>query len=128
MLYLSTRGHAERNESGANPGKASSARRHRSCSNVPAAWRDAFAALPTLYGPAQEVLGRLPAGTRVTGYADALSGAALAGGTDSPLFVVPSNCVPQAVLDSLDDFGVTTVRLLGGVGVLSARVAALLPC
>ncbi len=63
-----------------------------------------------------------------TGYADALSGAALAGKNDSPLFVVPGTCVPQATLDAIAAFGATDIVLLGGTGVLSPSVANLTSC
>ena len=63
-----------------------------------------------------------------TGYADALAGAALAGVNDAPLFTVPGNCVPQAVLDAIDDLGATNIVLLGGIGTLSPAVGELTPC
>ncbi len=63
-----------------------------------------------------------------TGYADALAGAALAGANDSPLFTVPGTCVPQIVLDALGAHGVTTVTLLGGIGVLNTSVGNLSAC
>jgi putative cell wall-binding protein len=63
-----------------------------------------------------------------TGFADALAGAALAGANKSPLFVVPGNCVPAAVLDAIEDYGATRVQLFGGTGVLSAAVENLQRC
>lgn len=63
-----------------------------------------------------------------SGFADALSGAALAGRDSAPLFVVPGNCVPLATLDALDSMGVTKVTLLGSVASLDANVAALNSC
>jgi putative cell wall-binding protein len=63
-----------------------------------------------------------------TGYADALSGAALAGSENAPLYLVPGNCVPQNVLDSIEYFGATRIVLLGGTGVLSPAVEALTSC
>ena len=63
-----------------------------------------------------------------TGYADALSGAALAGSEGAPLYLVPGNCVPQGVLTDIDDLGVKRIVLLGGTGVLSSAVQALTPC
>ena len=77
---------------------------------------DTFTASPTVY---------LAVGT---GYADALSGAALAGKNDAPLFVVPGTCVPQGVLDAIVDLGATKVVLLGGSGVLNSSVANLVKC
>ena len=63
-----------------------------------------------------------------TGYADALAGAALAGVNDAPLFTVPNSCVPQPVLDAIDDLGATNIVLLGGIGTLSPAVGELTPC
>lgn len=63
-----------------------------------------------------------------TGFADALAGAALAGGNTSPLFVVPGHCVPMPVLDAIEDYGATQVQLFGGAGVLSAGVENLQGC
>jgi len=63
-----------------------------------------------------------------TGYADALAGAALAGGRGEPLYIVPPNCVPRAVLTHMESTGVEEVSLLGGTAVLSSRVAALRRC
>ncbi|MBB5633914.1 putative cell wall-binding protein [Cryobacterium mesophilum] len=63
-----------------------------------------------------------------TGFADALSGAALAGSQGAPLYLVPGNCVPQNVLDAIDQYGATSVVLLGGTGVLSAAVGSLTSC
>jgi putative cell wall-binding protein len=63
-----------------------------------------------------------------TGYADALAGAALAGKNHAPLFIVPGNCVPQAVIDAIVDFGADEVILFGGIGALSAAVENLTPC
>jgi putative cell wall-binding protein len=63
-----------------------------------------------------------------TGYADALSGAALAGSAGQPLYLVPSNCVPTPVLEDITALGASHIVLLGGTGVLSAAVEALTPC
>lgn len=62
------------------------------------------------------------------GFADALAGAALAGGEPGPLFVVPRTCVPQAVLSEIVDLGARSVVLFGGTAVLTSRVAALQRC
>lgn len=62
------------------------------------------------------------------GFADALAGAALAGATPGPLFVVPGTCVPSGMLDRIDAFGASTVVLFGGTGVLTPAVASLTPC
>lgn len=63
-----------------------------------------------------------------TGYADALSGAALAASLDAPLFTVPANCVPQAVLDRIDALAPEKVYVLGGPGTLSQAVFDLTAC
>jgi len=64
-----------------------------------------------------------------TGYADALAGAAVAGGgTASPLFLVPGNCIPQDVLDLMVTINVDRYVLLGGTGVLTPAVESLTPC
>lgn len=61
-------------------------------------------------------------------FPDALSGGAFAGRLSAPLFVVPSDCVPQGVLDSIARLGATKVTLLGGTASLSPAVEALTPC
>jgi YVTN family beta-propeller protein len=61
-------------------------------------------------------------------FPDALAGSAWAGAIGAPLFVVPGNCVPQAVLDSLTTLNVSHVTLLGGPNSLSDRVADLASC
>jgi putative cell wall-binding protein len=63
-----------------------------------------------------------------TGYADALAGAALAGKSGYPLYLVPGNCVPNDVISEILRLGITKVVLLGGTGVLSPAVEALTPC
>ncbi|GGL05273.1 hypothetical protein GCM10007382_26470 [Salinibacterium xinjiangense] len=63
-----------------------------------------------------------------TGFADALAGAALAGLNNSPLYVVPTNCVPSYVLTDLQALGTRQRVLLGGSSVLGAGVEALTPC
>ena len=62
------------------------------------------------------------------GYADALSGAAAAGFIPVPLWVVPSTCVPAAVLGDGAALGVDSYVLLGGRGALGDGVAALRQC
>lgn len=61
-------------------------------------------------------------------FADALSGAALAGVNDSPLFVALPNCVPQSALDAITALAARNIVLLGGTAVLSDDVAALESC
>ncbi|MER3388719.1 MAG: cell wall-binding repeat-containing protein [Microcella sp.] len=87
------------------------------------------------YTTSMEITEEIFAGTNAggyfavgTGYADALAGAALAGGTGEPLYIVPPNCVPRDVLTHMQSTGVEEVRLLGGTAVLNSRVAALSRC
>jgi putative cell wall-binding protein len=63
-----------------------------------------------------------------TNFPDALSGGAVAGSLDAPLYITPGTCVPSAVMDELDRLNVADVELLGGPQVLSASVAALTRC
>ena len=57
-----------------------------------------------------------------TGFADALAGSALAGWKDAPLYVTPSTCVKQSVLDEIKRLGASNIVLLGGSGALSDGV------
>lgn len=59
-----------------------------------------------------------------TGYADALSGVALAGHSGAPLYLVQPTCVPSAVGVDLARLGSPQRVLLGGTAALSAAVAA----
>ncbi|MCJ1694986.1 cell wall-binding repeat-containing protein [Rathayibacter caricis] len=61
-------------------------------------------------------------------YPDALAGATAAGYSGSPLFAVPRDCVPRAVLDDIARFGAKRVVLLGSTNTLSDSVARLTPC
>jgi putative cell wall-binding protein/protocatechuate 3,4-dioxygenase beta subunit len=61
-------------------------------------------------------------------YPDALAGAALAGRTGAPLYVVPGTCVPSAVLDGMARHGVERFVKFGGAGVLTAGVEQLTQC
>lgn len=61
-------------------------------------------------------------------FPDALSGAALAGAIDAPLYVIPATCIPADTLQQIAGRGVTTVHLLGGTSALSDNVAALRSC
>ncbi len=63
-----------------------------------------------------------------TGFADALSGAALAGARSAPLFVTPASCVPTGALTQLAQWGTATHVLLGGVAVLGPGVQNAVPC
>jgi putative cell wall-binding protein len=61
-------------------------------------------------------------------FPDALAGAALAGLRGAPLFVVPSNCVPAAVLRDIHGYRASNVTLLGGEASLNANVFSLTSC
>lgn len=63
-----------------------------------------------------------------TGFADALAGAALAGYSGSPLFVVPGTCVPAYAVNTLTRLGTTQRELLGGVAALGSGVENLTSC
>ncbi len=61
-------------------------------------------------------------------FPDALAGTAAAAASDSPLFVVPSACIPQAVLDEIAALGAKTITLIGGTPSLSIDVENLTAC
>lgn len=63
-----------------------------------------------------------------TGYADALSGGALAAAYGAPMFITPGNCIPVAVLKKINSLGASQVVLLGGPNALSDSVANLTRC
>ncbi|MDO7881116.1 cell wall-binding repeat-containing protein [Salinibacterium soli] len=65
-----------------------------------------------------------------TGYnfPDALAGAPLAGGTSSPLIVVPTTCIPAGTMSVLAQFGTSSITLLGGPASLTPDVQALRSC
>lgn len=55
-------------------------------------------------------------------FADALAGAALAGRNGSPLFVVPSGCLPPSTAATISAYGTVSTVLLGGPSALSDAV------
>jgi len=63
-----------------------------------------------------------------TDFPDALSGAALAARDSAPMFIVPSNCVPEYVISSLKELGTTRLVLLGGPGSLTVNIENLVSC
>jgi putative cell wall-binding protein len=65
-----------------------------------------------------------------TGYSfpDALAGAAAAGAAHSPLYVVPTACVPSATATDVFTLRASTVELLGGTNALSDTVGQLRDC
>lgn len=79
--------------------------------------QDAFA------GPSQYAL--LSTGLN---FPDALAGSSLGAKVDAPLYAVPTDCVPTAVLDEFDRLAVGFVALLGGPTTLTVAVEELTPC
>lgn len=63
-----------------------------------------------------------------TNFPDALAGSAIGGKVDAPLYVVPKDCVPAAVLDEFDRLEVSFVVLLGGPAALTVAVEDLTSC
>jgi putative cell wall-binding protein len=61
-------------------------------------------------------------------FPDALAGAAWAGAADSPLYVVPSNCVPAFISNAVFAYSPPTVTLLGGPNALGSGAVKLSPC
>lgn len=87
------------------------------------------------YGTAVAIAAQAPADAERAfvatgaGYADALSGAVLAAVEGAPLYLSGPTCLPRIVREAmLDERAVDRVTLLGGTGVLGARVAALEAC
>lgn len=63
-----------------------------------------------------------------TNFPDALAGGALAGATDSPLFIVRGDCVPSSVHDVITAWSPSSVVLLGSEASLSGAVESLTEC
>lgn len=61
-------------------------------------------------------------------FPDALAGSVLAARAGGPLYVVPSNCVPAAILTHLDALSVDSVTLFGGPASLGGQVQGLVSC
>jgi putative cell wall-binding protein len=61
-------------------------------------------------------------------FPDALAGAAVAGMNKQPLYLTPPACVYTFALEDLQNFGATTMTLLGGTGALGAGVANFTNC
>lgn len=61
-------------------------------------------------------------------YPDALSGAAVAGAQDAPLYVIPSTCIPSYVLQDIISLGATRMTVLGGSGSVSSSVMQFQRC
>ena len=62
------------------------------------------------------------------GFADALTGAAMAAVFGNPLYTSPQACLPAATLGSIEGLGVGTLVLLGGTAALSTAVENLDLC
>ncbi|WP_405216248.1 cell wall-binding repeat-containing protein [Agrococcus sp. Ld7] len=61
-------------------------------------------------------------------FPDALAGSAVAGAQGAPLLITREGCVPQPVLNTLDELAPTSITLLGGEPSLSLEVARLTGC
>jgi YVTN family beta-propeller protein len=61
-------------------------------------------------------------------FPDALAASAWAGVLRAPLFIVPTTCVPQDIVDEITTLGVLQVTLIGGPDRLTQSVADLTPC
>ncbi|WP_306894646.1 cell wall-binding repeat-containing protein [Agromyces albus] len=61
-------------------------------------------------------------------FPDALAGAALAGGSRTPIYLVHQDCVPSNVLPDIYRLGVRNVTLLGGESTLTNSVYQLKQC
>jgi len=61
-------------------------------------------------------------------FPDALAGTAWAPVISAPLFEVQGACVPKGVLAAIGKLGASRATLLGGTGVLNAKVASLTSC
>lgn len=79
-----------------------------------------------IFGPMRPVgSGFLATGAE---FADALAGAALAGGVGGPLFVVRQACVPGPVKLGIERLSPSATVLLGGTGALADAVAEVAEC
>lgn len=63
-----------------------------------------------------------------TNYPDALSGGALAGLWEAPLYVIPSDCIPYYVLNDIRLWSPERVIVLGGPGSVQASVLNFAEC
>jgi len=61
-------------------------------------------------------------------FPDALAGAAVAGGTNSPLYVIPPECMPSRVGDDILTMGAKSVVVLGGPASVTPRAASFGTC
>lgn len=61
-------------------------------------------------------------------FPDALAGAAVAGALGAPLYVVPTTCIPEYVLDDLATLGTTKMQVFGGPASVTPAAAAFARC
>ncbi|MEO7290408.1 MAG: cell wall-binding repeat-containing protein [Terrimesophilobacter sp.] len=61
-------------------------------------------------------------------FPDALAGAAVAGMNKVPLYITPTSCIYTPVLEDFLNFGVTTMTILGGSGVIDSGVSTFKNC
>lgn len=78
--------------------------------------RDAFTSTTTVY---------IASGMS---FPDALSGAAVAGQQDAPLYVIPTRCIPSYVVRDIVSMGATQMVILGGTGVVGTDVEGFNRC
>jgi putative cell wall-binding protein len=78
--------------------------------------RDAFPVRDTVY---------VASGTE---FPDALAGAAVAGATHSPLYLIPSTCLYTVMLQEMVDLGTKRMVILGGAGIIGSNIPAWVNC
>lgn len=61
-------------------------------------------------------------------FPDALSGAAVAGAAGIPLYVIPTDCIPNYVLDDFVTYGVNDMKILGGPATVAPSVESFARC
>jgi putative cell wall-binding protein len=61
-------------------------------------------------------------------FPDALTGAAWAPVLGAPLYVIPAECVPQPVLNTLTRWTTSHITALGGLNALTPSITTLTPC
>ena len=61
-------------------------------------------------------------------FPDALAGAAVAGATHSPLYLIPSTCLYTVMLQEMVDLGTKRMVILGGTGIIGSNIPAWVNC
>lgn len=61
-------------------------------------------------------------------FPDALSGAAVAGAINAPLYVIPGHCMPNFVANDIVNFGATKMHILGGAASVTSDVGIFKRC